>query len=218
MGETAASRSIARPVEVTAATAEHLRGAADVLLLANLEDPTAQALIPPGSLRREERLHLMFQAEVHQAGLDRIDLALDATTRQVLGVAVWSGPPRPRGAGPTSADAARWAMASVAALGHTGALTGRRVTRALTKVQPPEPHWFLLDLAVDPVAQRAGIGTSLLRHRLAQIDAEGKRAFLCASTPDSARLYARHGFVAGAPLPHQVGGATPMVRRPVITA
>lgn len=218
MGETAASRPFVRPVEVTAATTEHLRGAADVLLLAYLDDPTAHALIPPGAVRREERLHLMFQAEVHQAGLDRIDLALDATTRQVLGVAVWSGPPRPRGAGPTSAQAARWAMASVAALGRTGTVTGRRVARALAKVQPPEPHWFLLDLAVDPVAQRAGIGASLLRHRLAQVDAEGKRAFLCASTSESARLYARHGFVAGAPFPRQLGGAIPMVRRPVITA
>lgn len=218
MGERSASRPFVRPVEVAAATGEQLEPAADVLLVANLNDPTTQALIPLGSRHREERLRLMYRAEVHQAGLDRIDVALDAATRQVLGVAVWSGPPRPRGAGPTATEAARWAMSSAAALGRTGATTGRKVTRAVSKVQPQEPHWFLLDLAVDPAAQRSGIGTSLLRHRLAQVDSEGKRAFLCASTSESARLYARHGFIAGPSLPRKVGGATPMVRRPMSTA
>lgn len=203
-------------VAVQPATHARLRDAADVLLLACVDDPALATLLPVGASRREERLHLMFLAELHLAGTDRVDVAVNTLTDQVVGVAVWQGPPRADAAGPSPADTARWAVVAATALGPGGVLAGRRQDRAAVRVRPPEPHWHLLDVAVDPLTHGCGIGTALLRHRLTQVDAQAKRSFLCATTASSQRLYARHGFVATPRLPSAVGGATPMVRRPVI--
>jgi GNAT superfamily N-acetyltransferase len=42
--------------------------------------------------------------------------------------------------------------------------------------------------------QGAGLGSALLRHRLARADADGLPAYLEASSPRSRALYLRHGF------------------------
>jgi puromycin N-acetyltransferase len=50
-------------------------------------------------------------------------------------------------------------------------------------------------VAVTPEAQGSGVGTRLLRHRLAEIDDAGAAAYLEATTPASRQLYERLGFV-----------------------
>lgn len=78
-------------------------------------------------------------------------------------------------------------------------------------------HLVLELLAVHPAARGGGIGTRLLTHGTRRADRAGLGVHLEASTPRTARLYERHGFVPTAPgwtLPD--GGPTllPMWREP----
>jgi GNAT superfamily N-acetyltransferase len=78
------------------------------------------------------------------------------------------------------------------------------------------PHQHLAILAVRPGRQGHGIGTTLLTARHATLDAEGIPAFLEASSPDSRRLYLRHGYADYGPRIDLPDGPTlyPMWRRP----
>jgi GNAT superfamily N-acetyltransferase len=62
------------------------------------------------------------------------------------------------------------------------------------QLHPEVDHWYLPFIGVDPVAQGAGLGSSLLRFALALCDRDGLPAYLEASTARSRALYARHGF------------------------
>jgi len=61
---------------------------------------------------------------------------------------------------------------------------------------PTEPHWYLPLIGVDPTHQGNGLGSALLRHALAVSDADKLPAYLEATSPNSRRLYERHGFEA----------------------
>ncbi|PSC69431.1 GNAT family N-acetyltransferase isoform B [Micractinium conductrix] len=56
-------------------------------------------------------------------------------------------------------------------------------------------------VGVHPERQGRGLGAALLRHLCALADAAAKHLYLEASTPRSAALYARHGFVGVADKP-----------------
>jgi ribosomal protein S18 acetylase RimI-like enzyme len=80
---------------------------------------------------------------------------------------------------------------------------------------PREPHWYLPQIGVDPVAQGQGLGSKLMRHALTRCDREGALAYLEASKPQNIPFYERHGFKAVGEI--QVGAGplvTPMLRRP----
>jgi ribosomal protein S18 acetylase RimI-like enzyme len=61
----------------------------------------------------------------------------------------------------------------------------------------PVPHAYLTFIAVAPEVWGQGLGTALLRHKLAQLDLAGMPAYLEASSMRSRGLYERHGFEAG---------------------
>lgn len=80
---------------------------------------------------------------------------------------------------------------------------------------PKEPHWYLPLAGVDPVYQRRGLGSALLRHVLEQCDRDGLPAYLEATSPLNVRLYERHGFETIGVM--QVGTSpalTAMLRKP----
>lgn len=56
------------------------------------------------------------------------------------------------------------------------------------------PHLYLGFAATHPTRQGTGIGTTLISHRLTDLDTQGELAFLIAGSEDSARLYRRLGF------------------------
>lgn len=56
------------------------------------------------------------------------------------------------------------------------------------------PHAYLPFIAVHPDRQGQGLGGALLRARLAELDADNRPAYLEASSPRNAALYARLGF------------------------
>lgn len=61
---------------------------------------------------------------------------------------------------------------------------------------PTERHWYLPFIAVDPMHQGKGLGSALLIHALQICDRDHLPAYLEATSPDSRRLYERHGFEA----------------------
>ncbi|ADG87492.1 N-acetyltransferase [Thermobispora bispora] len=81
---------------------------------------------------------------------------------------------------------------------------------AMDKHHPTDPHHYLAFLAVLPERQCQGLGSKLLDHYHARLDAAGKPAYLEASSQRSRRLYLRHGYRDhGEPL-NIPGGAPPM--------
>jgi GNAT superfamily N-acetyltransferase len=60
---------------------------------------------------------------------------------------------------------------------------------------PHDPsHWYLFILGTEPVAQGQGLGSALLSHMLARVDAGGIPAYLESSSERNLALYGRHGF------------------------
>lgn len=83
----------------------------------------------------------------------------------------------------------------------------------MDRYHPTAPHWYLWTLGVDPRCQGRGVGSALLKHRLAQIDADGATAYLEASDPKNVPFYERHGFEAlGVIRVRDIPPLTPMIR------
>jgi ribosomal protein S18 acetylase RimI-like enzyme len=68
------------------------------------------------------------------------------------------------------------------------------ILEAMGKHHPPEPHWYLPLIGVDPTHQGRGIGGALLRHTLEHVDQQQSLAYLESSNPANIPLYERHGF------------------------
>lgn len=79
---------------------------------------------------------------------------------------------------------------------------------ALAAAVPPEPHWHLAFIGVDPMAQGRGIGGALLRHVLPLVDEQGSQAYLESTNPRNVSLYERFGF--GATQEIRIGSAPPL--------
>jgi GNAT superfamily N-acetyltransferase len=73
---------------------------------------------------------------------------------------------------------------------------------------PTASHWYLPWLAVEHGLRGEGLGSTLLRHCLHQVDATGLPAYLETPTPRAIPLYERHGFEITAVA--QAGGCPPI--------
>ena len=69
-----------------------------------------------------------------------------------------------------------------------------QVFEALARVHLREPHWYLATLGVDPPAQGRGIGSALLAHWLADVDADATPAWLETDRQANVAFYRRVGF------------------------
>lgn len=69
------------------------------------------------------------------------------------------------------------------------------VREAMDKHHPMDrPHAYLWFLGVRPEAQGFGVGSRMLAAGLAEVDAQGRHAFLESSNEANVPLYRRHGF------------------------
>lgn len=59
---------------------------------------------------------------------------------------------------------------------------------------PNEPHWYLPLIAIDPIYQGRGYGTTLMQQGLARCDRARQLAYLEATSLPSRRFYERLGF------------------------
>jgi ribosomal protein S18 acetylase RimI-like enzyme len=81
----------------------------------------------------------------------------------------------------------------------------QQLDEAFDALHPHEPHWHLAFLAVRPDRWGHGLGTTLLDHTHARLDASGTAAYLEATNEDNARLYRKHGYAEMTPAIIEVG-------------
>jgi len=72
--------------------------------------------------------------------------------------------------------------------------TGLKLLTEVENRHPPEPHWYLALLGVDPILQGHGIGRSLLEPVLTKCDVNIEHAYLETQKPENLPFYERFGF------------------------
>jgi ribosomal protein S18 acetylase RimI-like enzyme len=181
--------SIGRPATIRTARAADLDDVARVLAEAFAEDPVLAGFVPAGP-RKLARLALLFAALLRSGPLPdgTVDVAIDARGG-ILGAAVWEAP-----GGIPAHRTLRQAPTFLRALGVAGALRAAVRLRTLDRARPGLPHWRLAEVGVGAAARGLGVGSALLAHGLARVDAEGSAAYLESSTTRNRALYRRNGF------------------------
>lgn len=182
-------------MDVRIAAADERGAVLDTLTLAFATDPVTRYWWPAAS----DYLRWWPQVLFAQ-GEPGFEAKTVFVTPDLEGAAVWLAP----GA---QADPARMAaldMPMTEAQGEVAVALGQ----AMAQHHPETPHWYLWTLGVDPRLQGRGVGSALLKHTLAMIDAEGADAYLEASNPALIPLYERHGFEVVGMI--QVGDAPPL--------
>jgi ribosomal protein S18 acetylase RimI-like enzyme len=113
------------------------------------------------------------------------------TTDDLHGGAYWT-PPGKWSMGPWQQAKLVPAMLRTATLRRLpGIVVG---LNAIERKHPPEPHYYLLALGVDPDLQGRGIGTQLMAPILERCDRERVPAYLESSKERNVPLYERNGF------------------------
>ncbi len=118
------------------------------------------------------------------------------TAGDISGAALWI----PYGREAMSEERGELFEAQTAQLYHPHADRVEQLGAAMDAAHPTEPHEYLWFLGVAPAVQGRGIGSRLLAPVLERADRNGHPAYLEATSPRSRDLYARHGFVAAAPI------------------
>ncbi|GAB3084745.1 GNAT family N-acetyltransferase [Nocardioides zeae] len=185
-------------VPLGVATTADVRACAAVLAEALADDPALHRLVP-GDHDRHSRVAVVYEGVVRAALVSGIvDVARREPGGPVIGVAVWEAPDRR----PAPLVGLRGLPRTVGAVGLRHLRSVREESARYAAARPATPHWYLTDIAVGGAARGLGVGSALLRHRLATIDADGAAAYLEATSPVNRRLYERLGF---APL-GRIGG------------
>jgi ribosomal protein S18 acetylase RimI-like enzyme len=166
--------------------------ASPVIAEAMMVEPGFAAVLPDENVRRRVLVSRMKDSIETAMSHDAVFAATDEETGKILGAAIW-GPP---GAYPPAEDGA----------------TGDEVPSYLADVNkqiieglqafddncnrhfPDEPVWYLKLLGVDPEGQGRGIGSTLLRESLRELDEDGFPAYLETGTERNVRFYKRFGF------------------------
>jgi ribosomal protein S18 acetylase RimI-like enzyme len=174
---------------IRTARAADLEGVSRVLAEAFAEDPVLAGFVPAGS-RHHSRMALLFAALLRSGPLPdgTVDVAVDARGG-ILGAAVWEAP-----GGIPAHRTLRQAPTFLRALGIVGSLRAAVRLRTLDRARPGLPHWRLAEVGVSAAARGLGVGSALLAHGLARVDAEGSAAYLESSTTRNRALYLRNGF------------------------
>ncbi|MBB1198615.1 GNAT family N-acetyltransferase [Curtobacterium flaccumfaciens] len=181
-------------MRIRQASSSEVDACAAVLGRALQNDEVIAALIP-GAHRREQRLGSSYNASLRTgAFVDGVVDIVVSSTDEILGVAAWEAP----GHRTKTSTRLRQLPRYVRAIGVRHLPGALRASRAFAEHRPSDPHWYLADIGIDPCAAGQGLGTELLRHRLALIDRERTSAYLEATSAGSQRLYERFGFVAQA--------------------
>jgi ribosomal protein S18 acetylase RimI-like enzyme len=174
-------------------------------------DPVMRALVPI-TKDRTRRLAALHLAQLRSGPLldGTVDVARVEAGGDVVGVAVWEAP----GSGRHRWPRVRQLLPAVRAVGL------RHLPRTAVQMsryerhRPRRPHWYLAEIVVGASARGLGVGSELLRHRLAQIDLEQAPAYLEATTDGSRRLYERFGFRSLGLVPVAGPRPTAMLREP----
>ncbi|MGO1317831.1 MAG: GNAT family N-acetyltransferase [Cellulomonadaceae bacterium] len=176
-------------MHITGASKDQTDQLAALFAAAFHADPVWCAIFPR-ERTRARWLTRAYREQIRSGGVDSVDVAF-ADDSALLGALLWERPvlaPVPH----------RPLGVRIAAVAGGIVPAGRRALRhqrAVDAFRPREPHWYFHDIAAAPQARGRGVGTALLRHRIAAVDRQPMPVFLEATTPSSERLYARFGFV-----------------------
>jgi ribosomal protein S18 acetylase RimI-like enzyme len=185
-------------VQVERLRAAEVEAGADLLARAFSDDPLMTYLVPP----REARLVLGAMCRDGASAGVMEGVWLDG---RLVGVAVWLPPGADE---PTLrrelTQLPQWAR--LAARRPQAVPRLLRADRTLDALHPPQSHWFLSLLGVEPAVQRRGIGGALVAAGLARRGALA--VHLDTSRPENLPWYRRFGFEVTAEV-HAVPGAPP---------
>jgi GNAT superfamily N-acetyltransferase len=176
--------------------------ASQMMARAFADDPVMRWILPdePMRLRRLPKFFAVSMRGVLRHGSSE----LMVLSHRLAGCAVWLPP-------------GRWLPSTwrqlAAVPGYARALGSQLAVasvtyHALAEAHPAAPHWYLAGLGTDPPFQGTGVGSELIRARLARCDAAGLPAYLESSNERNVPFYERHGFRVTAELTVPAGGPT----------
>ena len=173
-------------------TERELHEAAQVSSRAFYDDTYFRFLFPDDDVRARVQPKIFYTQLKHLGPRGRIATVRDEHDA-IVAVAAWmppnSFPPSLRVQLAQLPGSLRVFLRQMSALRIVGSYL-----RALLKVHPKEPHWYLMLLAVDPSTQRRGAGSILVEHGLTWADLEGVGAYLETQKEENLAYYRRFGF------------------------
>jgi GNAT superfamily N-acetyltransferase len=177
-----------------AATVEDAATAAQVMGEALHELAASRWLVPDPAARGHVLSDVFGLLTAHALTYGHLDLAFgsepsDDSPREMIGAAVWI----PHDLSQPVPALPGYAQRLRAAAGQN-APRFTVLGELFEEHRPEVPHHHLALLGVAPPARGGGVGSALLRHRHAVLDAAGLPAYLEAAGSDSRRLYRRHGY------------------------
>jgi ribosomal protein S18 acetylase RimI-like enzyme len=179
-------------IQIRKLDAHETSQASPVIAEAMMVEPGFAAVLPDENVRRRVLISRMKDSIETAMSHDAVFAATDEETGKILGVAIW-GPP---GAYPPAEDGA-----TDNEVPSYLADVDRQVIEGLQAFDdncnrhfPDEPVWYLKLLGVDPEGQGRGIGSTLLRESLRELDEDRFPAYLETGTERNVRFYERFGF------------------------
>jgi GNAT superfamily N-acetyltransferase len=178
------------------------------------DDPFFSFLMPSASMRRRG-LGIFFRSVVATSRRVASVRGARRPDGRLVGVAVFI---EPDGFPLAMAGQVRQLGSALRALAARprALVDGARYLRATEKAHPHDPPmWYLQLLAVDPAAQRGGIGGALQRQVYPSADREGLASYLETQKADNVAYYRRFGYEVEREL-HPVRNGPPLwtMRRP----
>ncbi len=193
-GETRTVRPFAR-ADLSATVATLVRAFDD--------DPVMRWIFPDDRMRRR-RLPGFFASTLRGTSLRHEGTEVAVLEARVLGGAIWLPPGTWR--------PPLWrqlvALPGVALRLGSRLSAASTVYGALLRLHPDRPHWYLSGIGTDPPEQGTGVGSELMRSRLARCDAARLPAYLESSKERNVPFYERHGFRVTGELSVPGGGPT----------
>jgi ribosomal protein S18 acetylase RimI-like enzyme len=157
------------------------------LLAAAFADYPIWVWVEPDDAERRRALRDFYEADTADTmALGSSDLLFDEEGR-LLAAAIWVPSEHLQGGFLTAPELeSHWSPSAGSRL-HS-------MMRVMEEMAPPEPHWYLDLLAVDPARQGGGLGGLVLAPGLARAEADGRPCVLETARPQTVRFYERLGF------------------------
>lgn len=155
-----------------------------------LNDAGMRALVGEHHPDLRERMHALYGAAI-AAPLDHGTVDVARKDGVILGAAIWHAP------GALSDSIWHYAPQAgryLRAFGFPGVLRALSIYSQTGTYRPQTPHWYLQGIGVNELARSHGVGSALLDHRLALIDAHGAPAYLESANKRTGKLYRTRGF------------------------
>lgn len=153
------------------------------------DDPLMAWIFPDERMRRR-RLPAFFSASMRSTGLRYGGTEVLVADGAVAGCATWL-PPQAWMPSPWQQLVAL--PGYIRTLGSRFGVAGETYS-AMMRVHPRRSHFYLAGIGTEPPLQGTGIGSELMRSRLAKCDQSGMPAYLESSKESNVPFYERHGF------------------------